>query len=151
MRIPRPVPLTALSLLTLIAGGGGAVAPVAVAETPPAVATPAPQAKVVPGMAMPGPVKAARPPQREKVSSGQCRGCHRVQYDSWVKSGHARKALDCEGCHGNGSEYATAKVMKDPAASKAAGLIFQTADFCAKCHPTADASYLPKAHAHTRR
>ena len=41
--------------------------------------------------------------------------------------------------------------MKDPAASKAAGLIFQTADFCAKCHPTADASYLPKAHAHTRR
>jgi hypothetical protein len=41
--------------------------------------------------------------------------------------------------------------MKDPARAKAAGLIFQTADFCAKCHPTADASYLPKAHAHQRK
>jgi len=84
------------------------------------------------------------------VSAGLCRGCHRIQYDSWVKSGHARKALDCEGCHGNGSEYATSKVMKDPAAAKAAGLILQTAAFCAKCHPTADASFLPKAHAHKK-
>jgi hypothetical protein len=151
MRIPRPVPLLALSVLTLIASGGGAAAPVAVAETPPAVAAPAPQAKAVPGMTKPGPVKAAPPRERERVSAGLCRGCHRIQYDSWVKSGHARKALDCEGCHGNGSEYATNKVMKDPAAAKAAGLIFQTAAFCAKCHPTADASFLPKAHAHKKK
>jgi hypothetical protein len=87
---------------------------------------------------------------REKLGAGQCRTCHRLQYDSWVKSGHARKALDCEGCHGNGSEYAKADVMKDLAWSKRAGLIFQTADFCAKCHPTADDSYLPKAHAHKK-
>jgi len=88
---------------------------------------------------------------REKLGAGQCRTCHRIQYDSWVKSGHARKALDCEGCHGNGSEYAKAEVMKDLVRSKANGLIFQTADFCAKCHPTADASFLPKAHAHQRK
>ncbi len=89
--------------------------------------------------------------QHEKLGAGQCRGCHRLQYDSWVKSGHARKGLDCEGCHGNGSEYAKARVMRDPAAAKAAGLIFQTAAFCEKCHPTADASFLPKAHAHKKR
>ena len=52
---------------------------------------------------------------------------------------------------GNGSEYATLEVMKDPARAKAAGLIFQTAAFCAKCHPTADASYLHQAHAHKKR
>jgi len=87
---------------------------------------------------------------RDKLGAGQCRTCHRLQYDSWVKSGHARKALDCEGCHGNGSEYATLEVMKDLVRAKANGLIFQTAAFCAKCHPTADDSYLPKAHAHPR-
>jgi len=92
--------------------------------------------------------KVAAEPVREKLGAGQCRTCHRLQYDSWVKSGHARKALDCEGCHGNGSEYAKMSVMKDLAAAKRAGLIFQTAAFCEKCHPTADDSFLPKAHAH---
>jgi hypothetical protein len=96
-------------------------------------------------------VGAVEPPPRERLGSGQCRTCHRLQYDSWVKSGHARKGLDCEGCHGNGSEFAKAKVMRDPAAAKAAGLIFQTAAFCEKCHPTADASFLPRAHAHRKK
>lgn len=99
----------------------------------------------------PAPTAPRAAPVREKLGAGQCRTCHRIQYDSWVKSGHARKALDCEGCHGNGSEYATLEVMKDLAWAKRAGLIFQTADFCAKCHPTADDSYLPKAHAHKKR
>ena len=122
------------------------------AVTPPAAAKPTPAAPE----ARPGAKPPARPatapaaaPVREKLGAGQCRSCHRVQYDSWVKSGHARKGLDCEGCHGNGSEYAKAPVMRDPVAAKRAGLIFQTADFCEKCHPTADASFLPKAHAHT--
>jgi hypothetical protein len=92
----------------------------------------------------------ARPPP-EKVGAHRCRTCHRLQYDSWVKSGHARKALDCEGCHGHGADYARAEVMKVPAAARAAGLILQTADFCEKCHPTADASFLPRAHAHRRK
>jgi hypothetical protein len=103
-------------------------------------------AQAAPGAKAPAALEA-----REKVGAGHCRACHRLQYDSWVKSGHARKALDCEGCHGNGSDYAKAEVMKDLARAKANGLIFQTADFCAKCHPTADASYLPKAHAHLRK
>ena len=102
----------------------------------------------------PVPRPAAKAPaasQHEKLGASQCRGCHRLQYDSWVKSGHARKALDCEGCHGNGSEYAKASVMRDLAAAKAAGLIFQTASFCEKCHPTADDSFLPRAHAHKKK
>ncbi len=110
------------------------------AATTPAVKTPAVKAPVV--------KKPAADPVREKVGAGKCRACHRLQYDSWVKSGHARKALDCEGCHGNGSDYAKAAVMKDRARAKAAGLIFQTASFCEKCHPTADATFLPRAHAH---
>jgi hypothetical protein len=116
---------------------------------PPHREKPAPQAATPPQVHAGNELVAA--PSREKVGAGHCRACHRLQYDSWVKSGHARKALDCEGCHGNGSEYARAEVMKDPARAKAAGLIFQTAAFCEKCHPTADAAFLPKAHAHKHR
>lgn len=127
--------------------------PPVVAPTAPAAATPtaATPAVKTPAAATPVVKKPAADPVREKVGAGKCRACHRLQYDSWVKSGHARKALDCEGCHGNGSDYAKAAVMKDPARAKAAGLIFQTAAFCEKCHPTADATFLPKAHDHKPR
>jgi hypothetical protein len=147
MRTPHPAsPLVAAALLLF--GGCNQEAPKLHREKP------APQAPIPPPPSTPvAPVakEAAASAVREKLGAGQCRTCHRLQYDSWVKSGHARKALDCEGCHGNGSDYAKAEVMKDLARSTAAGLIFQTADFCAKCHPTADASYLPKAHAHQRK
>jgi hypothetical protein len=176
MRFPTSAPVIAVALLTLVAPGCGertprpaapvpavAPAPTAPPATEPAPVTPpsAPASTTTPVPASQQVTearppkasarKAPEPPPREKLGAGQCRTCHRVQYDSWVKSGHARKGLDCEGCHGNGSEYATAKVMKDLAAAKAAGLIFQTASFCEKCHPTADASFLPKAHAHGKK
>jgi hypothetical protein len=164
MRIPRPAQIAALVLSSLVASGCSQQAPKQ-PPTQPANPTPAPPAapSEPPAAPVKRPEKASAPPskpagkaapaapQREKLGAGQCRTCHRLQYDSWVKSGHARKALDCEGCHGNGSEYAKASVMKDLAAAKRAGLIFQTADFCEKCHPTADASYLPKAHAHKKK
>jgi len=173
MRLPPAAAISAVALLALVALGCGEKAPRPAAAPPPAAPAPlAPPpteaAPVTPPASAPAPApasqqvaevgspkeaarKAPEPPQREKLGAGQCRTCHRVQYDSWVKSGHARKGLDCEGCHGNGSEYANAKVMKDLAAAKAAGLIFQTASFCEKCHPTADASFLPKAHAHGKK
>jgi hypothetical protein len=125
--------------------------PEATKPPPPAAAPakpPAKPAKLDPVQKAEKVVTAPRKGEREKVGAGQCRACHRIQYDSWVKSGHARKRLDCEGCHGDGSEYAKNSVMRDPAKAKAAGLIFQNAQFCEKCHPTADASFLPKAHAH---
>jgi hypothetical protein len=136
-----------------------APAPAALAEAPVAPApaaptTPAPAAKPAKPVKVDQVekaekvVSAPKKGEREKLGAGQCRVCHPIQYNSWVKSGHARKALDCEGCHGYGSEYAKNSVMRDLAKAKAAGLIFQKAQFCEKCHPTADDSFLPKAHAH---
>jgi hypothetical protein len=75
--------------------------------------------------------------------------CHRLQYDSWKAGPHAAKGLDCEGCHGAGADYA--KVMRDRAKAVAAGLLIPTVATCQRCHPKADASLLPKAHAHKAR
>ncbi len=142
---PATAPVAPLASPSGEAPMAGPVAPVALPPGKPPTSTPV--ARLAPSARN----EQVSAPIREKLGSGQCRTCHRLQYDSWVKSGHARKALDCEGCHGNGSEYAKLGVMKDLARAKSLGLIFQTADFCAKCHPTADASYLPKAHAHKHK
>jgi hypothetical protein len=77
--------------------------------------------------------------------------CHRIQHQSWAESAHAKKALDCEGCHGNGADYWPASVMRDRAKAVAAGLVPQGVDRCRRCHPKADASLLPRAHAHKAR
>jgi len=64
--------------------------------------------------------------------------CHKVQYESWLKTKHATQEpkVDCENCHGAGSDYAKMSVMKDAAASKAAGLIAkpEKAHCTEKCH-----------------
>jgi hypothetical protein len=77
--------------------------------------------------------------------------CHRVQHESWAASAHAAKGLDCEGCHGAGGDYWPAAVMRDRERAVAAGLVPQTVASCKKCHADADASLLPKAHAHKAR
>jgi DnaJ-class molecular chaperone len=83
------------------------------------------------------------------VSADKCKMCHRLQFDSWSVTAHAKKGLDCEACHGNGADYKAMATMKNLAAAKAAGLILPTLDFCRKCHGAkADASLLPRAHAH---
>lgn len=76
--------------------------------------------------------------------------CHKVQYESWKASKHATATpvLDCEGCHGPGSDYKAMATMKDPAKAKAAGLIMPTKDACAKCHKTMDDATFAKVHAH---
>jgi hypothetical protein len=73
------------------------------------------------------------------VGADKCaKMCHKVQYESWAKSKHATQEpkVDCEGCHGNGSDYNKMSVMKDLAAAKAAGLIAvpEKASCTAKCH-----------------
>lgn len=77
--------------------------------------------------------------------------CHKIQYDSWAASAHAKNGLDCEGCHGNGADYQKASVMRDRAAAVAAGLVIQDISACRKCHPGAEPSFLDKAHAHKAR
>jgi nitrate/TMAO reductase-like tetraheme cytochrome c subunit len=87
--------------------------------------------------------------------------CHKVQYESWQGLAHA-KAFDtlsdeekgnaeclechatggsaempgvqCESCHGPGSEYKSMKVMKDKDASVAAGLVVPDEATCKGCH-----------------
>ena len=45
------------------------------------------------------------------------------------------EGVGCESCHGPGSDYKSKKVMIDPEAARAAGLIMtETADGCTQCH-----------------
>jgi hypothetical protein len=128
-----------------------------VAARPEAAAAPAPEPKVEEPPAAPAPAPEPRPPAapaasaHAKVGPDKCKMCHRVQHQSWTESAHAKKGLDCEACHGNGGDYWPASVMRDRAKAIAAGLVPQGVDRCRRCHPKADASLLPKAHAHKAR
>lgn len=44
------------------------------------------------------------------------------------------EGVGCEACHGAGSEYKSKKVMKDPEAAKAAGLLMEAESNCIQCH-----------------
>lgn len=94
-----------------------------------------------------GPAKATL----TRVGAGKCGLCHKLQYSSWVTTAHARRTppLDCEGCHGPGSDYRMLTTMKDPAKAKAAGLVLPGAAFCQKCHSGRwDPSLPGRVHAH---
>lgn len=63
--------------------------------------------------------------------------CHKSEYESWLKTKHAkmRRPVDCESCHGKGSDYAKMWIMKDKEAAKAAGLIAKPdKTSCESCH-----------------
>lgn len=94
---------------------------------------------------------AATKPGLERVGAEACGDCHDVQFESWTDGAHAKRTppLDCEDCHGPGSEYKSKAVMKDPAKAKAAGLVMPDKAFCAKCHTKGvDDAFMGKAHAH---
>jgi hypothetical protein len=87
--------------------------------------------------------------------------CHKVEFTSWSAGKHA-KAFDslkpadqakadcvgchvtggkkelpgvqCEECHGAGSDYNKLAIMKDKAKAQAAGLVLPTEKDCVKCH-----------------
>lgn len=89
------------------------------------------------------------------VGAEKCKMCHKVQYESWAASKHAAASpkVECETCHGPGSDYMKMSVMKDVAAAKAAGLIIPTKADCAKCHgkgkvPAITDELFAKVHAH---
>lgn len=67
-----------------------------------------------------------------------CLGCHSTAADSedWERGEefHINDGLQCEQCHGPGSEYATEEVMKNPARAKAMGLKTPTKENCRLCH-----------------
>jgi len=124
--------------------------PVAPTTPPKPTATPAASASNVvdPGGEV---VVAATKPGLARIGVDKCRVCHKVQHASWAASGHAKRTppLDCEGCHGPGSEYKALAVMKDPKKARAAGLVDPDAAYCGKCHKGPwDPALLRKAHAH---
>jgi hypothetical protein len=86
-----------------------------------------------------------------KVGSAACKMCHKVQFASWAATAHGKRTppLDCESCHGAGSEYKPMAIMKDAAKAKAAGLVMPGAAFCATCHKRGwNDGMLKKVHAH---
>ena len=70
--------------------------------------------------------------------SAICLGCHATAWhaEEWEKDEtfHIEDGVQCEGCHGPGSEYASTAVMKDRQAAMMAGLQMPTRDFCVNCH-----------------
>jgi hypothetical protein len=146
-RVPA-IPAPAPAAKPAAAPRAAPVAKPAPTPAPAQEAKPAPQAP-----SEPVPKPAAEPPAAPAAKAGadKCKMCHRVQHQSWAASAHAKKGLDCEACHGNGGDYWPASVMRDRAKAVAAGLVEQTPDRCRRCHAKADASLLPKAHAHKAR
>ena len=67
-----------------------------------------------------------------------CLGCHATAADSekWERDAGFRleDGVQCEKCHGPGSEYMDEAVMRDPEASRRAGLRRFTKRDCAVCH-----------------
>ena len=69
-----------------------------------------------------------------KVGADKCKLCHKVEFASWQTTKHAAAKVECEDCHGPGSNYKTMAIMKDKAKAKAAGLIELTEKDCKTCH-----------------
>ncbi len=72
------------------------------------------------------------------VESPECLKCHTVQSDasSFTETFNIKDGVQCETCHGPGSEYKTISIMKDRDKATANGLIIHTEKelFCVKCH-----------------
>lgn len=86
-----------------------------------------------------------------RIGVDKCKMCHKLQFDSWKETGHAKRtpALDCEGCHGPGSGYKAPAVMKDHAKSLEAGLVVPTKAFCETCHKSGwTDGMMAASHAH---
>jgi hypothetical protein len=122
-----------------------ATAPATDTPTPPADPSPTPDpvadtATNVPGAAPPAEGElvtvADTKPGLTRIGVTKCKMCHKVQHASWVESAHAERTppLDCESCHGSGSEYWKKSIMEDPELARAAGLVSPDATFCRRCH-----------------
>lgn len=90
------------------------------------------------------------------VGAERCKLCHRSVYESWEATPHSRgevalgagdrcfschatetrklPAVQCEACHGPGSDYSPPEVMIDPEKAAMAGLVQPTLIVCERCH-----------------
>jgi YVTN family beta-propeller protein len=77
----------------------------------------------------------------EPQKARMCLGCHATasEAEDWEKAEtfHIEDGLQCETCHGPGSEYADRDIMKDREKAMAQGLIRPDKDsICTRCHRT---------------
>lgn len=74
----------------------------------------------------------------ESQESSTCLGCHATgaHVEEWEKDEtfYSTDGVQCEKCHGPGSEYMDAAIMKDRQAALKAGLILPTVQDCMGCH-----------------
>lgn len=74
------------------------------------------------------------PPQKSPV----CLGCHAAASDTeaWERDEtfHIEDGVQCESCHGPGSEYANQQTMRDKKAAMMAGLRMPAERICMVCH-----------------
>jgi len=74
----------------------------------------------------------------EPQEAATCLGCHATASDAeaWEKEDTFDPAdgVQCEKCHGPGSEYLALEVMKNPAHARANGLIMPKDRACRMCH-----------------
>jgi len=67
----------------------------------------------------------------EEQKKAECIGCHSTGKD---KAGELLTGVQCEACHGPGSEYKSQKIMKDKELAMKSGLMEPTAEVCVTCH-----------------
>jgi hypothetical protein len=151
----KPSLAVAAAVLATLAACSREAPPRAPIPPPPPVAAPAPEPAAVPAQGpLPPPATISgerltpgRAATYGKVGDAKCRMCHKLQHDSWSASPHARKGLDCEGCHGGGADFT--KVMRDRTAAIAAGLVLPKKEFCQGCHKKDwQDAMLMRVHAH---
>jgi YVTN family beta-propeller protein len=74
----------------------------------------------------------------EPHRSRMCLGCHSTaaEAEEWERAEgfHLEDGLQCEACHGPGSEYAPEDIMRDRAKAMAHGLKMPTKEDCLLCH-----------------
>ena len=81
------------------------------------------------------------------VETPNCVKCHTLGVDidesEFLGSFDLSQGVQCESCHGPGSEYKKLEVMKDPEQSMANGLIvhMEKEKFCVKCHNPESPTY----------
>ena len=75
---------------------------------------------------------------QEPQQAEMCLGCHATgaEAEEWEKDEtfHVEDGVQCEKCHGAGSEYMAEEVMTDPKAARAAGLMMPQKSDCMNCH-----------------
>lgn len=75
---------------------------------------------------------------REPQEAAMCLGCHAtgVQVEAWERDETfvTEDGVQCEKCHGPGSEYANAEIMVNRKLSERAGLMIPVMNDCMGCH-----------------